>query len=160
MAQKENKPGRKLIAKQRQIQACELRMQGLSYSKIAKIMGVPLNTAYFAAQRALKELNEKSSEAAEEYRTLTAMRLDALLAAIWDDAIGGDTTKIETALKILKQQSALFGLDAPKRIDLQTTQLVELLAISARADELQVIDAQFETTEEPKQLQGKDHEKK
>ena len=45
-------------------------------------------------------------------RELEASRLDALQAALWQDAVDGNTQAVQTVLKIMDQRAKLLGLHA------------------------------------------------
>lgn len=94
-------------------QALEMRRKGLDTYTIAKRLGLSVNKttgllrSTFAEARALV--------GAAEHRELLDMevdRLDALQAALWDDAIGGDVRAAEACLKLIMARSRLLGLDA------------------------------------------------
>ena len=46
-----------------------------------------------------------------ELLNLEVTRLDALQAAVWDDAMTGDVRAVEAALKLVQARSKLLGLD-------------------------------------------------
>jgi hypothetical protein len=54
-------------------------------------------------------------EPADELRRLEAERLDALLEAVWPEAMTGRRSAVESALRIMDRRSKLVGLDAPLR---------------------------------------------
>ncbi len=90
-----------------------LRMDGLSHRKIAARLGVAPSTAYKRIHHALAQINAKTAEDAKTMRTLEALRLDELQAALWEKAIAGHGPSIDRILAIMARRARLFGLDGP-----------------------------------------------
>lgn len=98
-------------------QALELRKAGASFDAIARQLGyADKSGAYRAVTRALDGV---LNEAAEELRALDAERLDRLLLAVWQPALGGDHKAMDRALRILEQRARLLGLNAPTQVALK-----------------------------------------
>lgn len=100
----------------RREEAMRLRMGGYSYEQIAKILDVHPSRV---SQLVKQGLQEAANEDAEQLRVIENARLDRLQAAVWQDALKGDSKAIDTVLKISARRAALNGLDAPKKIDLR-----------------------------------------
>ena len=111
---------RRITARQRERQALELRMAGATYAKIAEALGISVAGAHGAVMRALKRLNEKVTEDAEEMRRLELERLDSLMLTLWPQAKRGNQGAIDRILRIMKRRAELLGLDAPARTDVTT----------------------------------------
>lgn len=95
-------------------QALELRMAGYTYDAIAEQLGYRNRSgAYLAVDRALKATLR---EPADHVRELEQDRLDRLQRGVWDDAIKGDSFKVDRVLKIMERRADLLGLDAPKKV--------------------------------------------
>jgi hypothetical protein len=103
--------------------ALEYRKAGMGYQEIADRMGLAgPGSAHKIVQKALKATYQ---EPADEVRKLELVRLDRLMLAWWQAAIGrgktadnkpavppdGDAT--DRVLKIMKQRAVLLGLNAP-----------------------------------------------
>ena len=71
--------------------------------------------AFYAIKRALSDI---VPPAVEEMRTLEGERLDALLAAVWKQAMGGDLKAVDRVLRIIDQRARLLGLNAPVQVGL------------------------------------------
>ncbi len=66
----------RLTAAERRQRAVELRKLGFSYQKIADQMGISVSGAYKMVTTALREINERTAESAQELRRLELERLD------------------------------------------------------------------------------------
>lgn len=105
-----------ITAAQRRERALELRKAGKSYSEIAADLGVTKQGVGKMLKRELTLLAESTQGMAAQYRQLELVRLDKLLAGIWDKAAGGDESAIDRALRIIAQRSKLLGLDMPIKV--------------------------------------------
>ncbi len=74
-------------------------------------IGVSYQTVNNDWHQALFELTEQITPKAAELRTLHTVRLEALLAAAWGEAIGGSLEAIRTCLYIMVQIKNIQGLD-------------------------------------------------
>lgn len=97
--------------------ALELRKAGLTYERIADAIGVSSRgNAHRIVQRALQATIQ---EPADELRKMEGERLDALLRAMWPQAMQGNEKAVQTCLSILDRRAKLFNLDLGKaRIEL------------------------------------------
>jgi hypothetical protein len=99
----------KALAEYRKARAVELRLAGLEYEDIAKQVGYTnKGTAWRTVTKALRE---RVDDAVEELRALEMARLDALQAALWDQAMAGDTRSADAILRIIDRRVRLLGLD-------------------------------------------------
>ena len=94
-------------------QAIELRRQGYTLKRIGQVLGVSTQTAANYVNYCLRELVELTAAATEEYRQLELERLDALQAAIWDQAVSGNLWAIDRCMAIMERRTKLLGLDKP-----------------------------------------------
>ncbi|MDC5696450.1 helix-turn-helix domain-containing protein [Intrasporangium calvum] len=104
------------LAAARRARAIELRTQGWTYQAIADELGyASKGTVYrLVAQALAREI----SDAVEELQQLEAARLDALQAAIWEQAMSGDVDAAQAALCIVMSRCRLLGLlDRPKGLN-------------------------------------------
>lgn len=92
--------------------ALQLRMQGFSYARIGKALGVSKATAWRLVTDALREVAIGTREAAEELRTLELARLDdlwrRLYPALPSQKVG--VAEARVLLRISMQRSVLLGL--------------------------------------------------
>lgn len=128
--------GRSAISKRDLAYKCaELRIRGEGAYSIAQKLGVTEEKAAKLISYDLAKREAKAHRRAEEL-SLALLRLDEMQAAIYGQAIGdecvmmpdgdggytpvkmADDEKIKTVLLIMKQRSALLGLDAPKAMEL------------------------------------------
>lgn len=95
----------------RRSRALELAMAGHDYQTIAERVGFAnRGTSWRAVHDALAA---QIAAHAAEYRALTAARLDALIAAHWEEATTARNPRsAEVVLKAVLQQSKLLGLDS------------------------------------------------
>lgn len=100
-----------LTAKERKQTAVTLRKSGATFATIGAALGVSEQQAHRYVTAALRDLAEKTSETAQELRTLEAQRLDAMLAGLWGKATKGDPQSVTAALRIMERRAKLFGLD-------------------------------------------------
>ena len=85
----------------------------MSYDEVARAVGYSHRGS--AHRAVFKALAEQEVEAVEDLRALELARLDALQAAIWDDAMRGDTRAASAILRIIDQRVRLLGLQALQR---------------------------------------------
>lgn len=97
----------------REASALELRKTGATYEAIAQSVGYSDRSA--AAKAVSRALAATIQEPADELRRLEGERLDALLGAVWPEAMTGRRSAVDSCLRIMDRRSKLFGLDAPSR---------------------------------------------
>lgn len=96
------------LATARHTRAVELALQGHSYQAIADQLGYAnRGTVHRIVKNALAE---HADTTIDEHRQLAVARLDALLWAVWEQAMAGDTIAVAAALKIVTQQAQIQGL--------------------------------------------------
>jgi hypothetical protein len=97
-----------------QTECLQLRLEGKSFRAIAEATGIPLATVYARVEDAIAlEVNPK----AEQLRAIECERLDLYLSRLRVRIDKGDTSAIQTALRISERRSKLLGLDMPQRIE-------------------------------------------
>ena len=106
---------KEIKAHDRQLEALALRKAGVQYADIATKLGYRAASGAWRAVRAA--LKKTLQEPAEELRVLAEARLDAMLLAIWPQAVKGSQGAIDRALRIEQRRAELRGLDAPKNLD-------------------------------------------
>lgn len=98
-------------AVQRRTRAVELASRGYSYQAIAHELGYGHRaSAYRAVQQ---ELERVPAEAVAEYRRVVLERLNLLQAALWERAMKGDESAVNSVLKVIQLQIRVLGLDRP-----------------------------------------------
>jgi hypothetical protein len=111
-----NRKGAAEQAAQRRPQALALRQQGFSYRAIAAQLGLSQSQAIRDVRSALSALSEQEREEAALLRRLENERLDAMLVALWPDAIAGKLLAVDRVLAISDRRAKLWGLYAPTRV--------------------------------------------
>ena len=119
----DSKASKKIVrGREREEEALGLRLGGLTYRVIGERMGISESGAYKAIIRALKRLNERIAEKAEEVRRLELERLDKMLRGLWPSALRGNQGAIDRVLRIMQRRAMYLGLDAPKALDVRVTE--------------------------------------
>lgn len=98
----------------RQHRALKLRLEGKTWAAIAAELDYADHTGPYHAVSSL--LDRQESESAQEYRQMEDMRLDALLAKYWPDALAGDLKAAEFVARLHDRRVKLHGLAAPTRV--------------------------------------------
>ena len=98
--------------------AVQLRVLGYTHQVIADKLGYSTPSAsYKAVMRELNATAREQSESNEELRTLELKRLDQWLESITTQAVKGDLSAVNTAVRISESRRTLLGLDAPKQLE-------------------------------------------
>lgn len=106
---------------EREQEVIKLRRAGLAWSQVASQLGFANESGPFKVfRRVLARRLEELNESVDEVRALELDRLDAMLrGGLFAKAQGGDVYAIDRVLKISERRSALLGLDAAKRVEVQ-----------------------------------------
>ena len=99
-------------AVQRRTRAVELASRGYSYEAIAREVGYGNRGSAHRAVR--QELERLPVEAVAEYRRVVLERLSMLQAAVWERAMKGEESAVNSALKVIQLQVRVLGLDRPE----------------------------------------------
>ena len=106
--------------------------------------------------RVMRQRRTKIAEGLDQLLDLQDERLNRILTASWTQAIQGDSTAINTVLRIMERQSKLWGLDAPTKTEVtgadggavqvqavteEERQAAALSVLSFRADREQAAEA-------------------
>ena len=86
------------------------RVTGLSLRQIGQEENPPISLQR-VAQLISRAVTEMVAEPLEQVRRLELLRLDKLLAAVWEGAMGGDIACVDRALAIMTRRARLLGLD-------------------------------------------------
>lgn len=100
---------------QRQLQALELRKQGLTYRDIGDKLSISYQQAHNDVNAELKRLATLTLESAEGLRQLELERLDMLIKGLEPMARVGNPRAVTAYLRVMERRAKLLGLDAPVR---------------------------------------------
>jgi len=117
---KESKTSRrKVVAREREATAWELRKAGLNGVEIAKRLGVTPAAVSAILKRVMAGLAEETRGTAREIVALELVRLDRMHAGLYAGAVAGNVRAVEACLKIQERRAKLEGLDAQTKIMLK-----------------------------------------
>jgi len=123
---------RRVQAAFRRQKALEMRRDGASYVEIQEALGYASHSgAYQAVRDALSALNV---ELTEEVRQLEVARLDRMLARLMPliDRPDPDLGAMDRVLAIMARRSSFLGLDAPKKLEVDTNIDVFVREVAAK----------------------------
>ena len=96
----------------------DYRLQGKPWSSIAKLVNLPVGEAKAIHDAHLREVDR---EPAELVRAAHRVRLNRYMQGVHAAAKRGDTEAIGDAVKLLKREAELLGLDRPSRVEVGIT---------------------------------------
>lgn len=102
---------RRLVARERDRQALELRIQGLTFAAIGANLGVTWQAAQQAVKRSLNATKAAIAENADELRAIEAERLEKITEILWPRVLEGDLRAIDRVLRARESFRRLTGLD-------------------------------------------------
>ncbi len=105
---------RRLEAMKREQQALELRMAGRTWLEISLALGYADNSGPIRAVEGL--LKRTLTPTVEHWRALSAERLSKILEVFWPRMVGGDEGAGKICLRAVSDLRALFGTDAPIKV--------------------------------------------
>jgi hypothetical protein len=117
---------RRIEAKEKQKQALQMRMAGLTFDQIAERLGYKTKAGAFEAVNVA--LNGIPEADAKLYKRVNLERLNRLLVAFWSIAISGDHKAAAMCLSIMVEMSKLAGAYAPVEMKLDITDRIRELA--------------------------------
>ena len=107
-----------IIARQREVEATDLRIAGLATDEIAHQMGMTESGVVSAISRTLERYRKHTRENAQELLEMELRRCDEMMRSIYPIAVAaiidssmGRKTAIELCLKIMKRRDRLSGLE-------------------------------------------------
>lgn len=106
---------RRIVAKDKQRQAIELKLAGASYRAIADRLGYGGPSGAYKA--VITGLKEAVREPAEELVTVELERLDRIFLGHWPAAIRGNKAATDACIKVMERRAKLLGLDAPTKVE-------------------------------------------
>lgn len=123
----------RILAKEKQRKALELRKAGASFDTIADQLGyADASGAYRAVQTAMKVLHQ---EPALELRTVQVERLNHMLLTLWPKVQNGDERAIDTSLRVMDKIDRLMGTDAAQQVDVNINQNNAILVVDGDKDD-------------------------
>src|SRR6185503_7619157 len=90
----------------------ELKAEGFSTAKIAKVLQLDPKQVYKRFRRAV-EVADKDPQVVHDvtqFREKQHARLEKLIGVLWENALLGDLKNMEMLLKLMTRQAALWGL--------------------------------------------------
>lgn len=115
---------RRLAARERDRQALELRIRGLTFAAIGEHLGFTWQAAQQAVNRSLDATRVVIAERADELRAIEAERLDKITEVLWPRVLEGDLRAIDRVLRARESYRRLTGLDMSPDNDVQGPQIV------------------------------------
>lgn len=123
----------RIIAKEKQRQALELRKGGATYAAIAQAVGY--NDASAARKAIEKAIEATIQEPAVELKTLNIERLNHMLLTLWPKVQQGDERAIDTSLRVLDKLDRLMGTEAAQQVDVNVHQQNAILVIDGSKED-------------------------
>lgn len=103
---------RRLATAERRARILELRIRGQSLARIAKTVGISVQSVH---RHISKAIDRRARELASELLEVELMRLDEMQEGLWLDATTGEWRSVEAVLQIMARRAKLLGLDAPTK---------------------------------------------
>lgn len=123
----------RILAREKQRRALELRKSGATYDAIARAAGY--YDASAARKAVVSAMAEIVQEPAQELKTLQVERLNHMLLVTWSQVQAGDTRAIDSALRIMDKLDRLMGTEAAQKVDIQHDHSGAVLVIEGSRDE-------------------------
>ena len=109
----------KVVARERELKAIELRKAGAAYEQIGRTLGITHEGARKAVLRALARIIDLTNETAETYRQLQLVRIDDMRKSVWAQARSGHLAAIDRVLRLDEREARLLGLFAPEQAEVR-----------------------------------------
>ncbi|MFI7096855.1 hypothetical protein [Streptomyces lydicus] len=139
------------------------RAAGESMTSIAESFGVSRNTLSKDFTRAYKSYLEEEKAEADVWRRFQTDRYEALLAAVWPDALTGDVRANEQASKLIDKLCRLNGWDVPVKAEVSGPDGGPIALASGSLEEMEQlfniarqVHADDEVEEDDEELEGED----
>lgn len=113
---KRNSPAWWTAVRQRELQAVELHLAGVTYDRIAEQLGFEggRGGAHKAVSRLLAR---QENEAAEEMKQTAGAQLRRLMVAVMPKAVAGDLKACSELRRLNESWRRLYGLDSPFKVE-------------------------------------------
>ncbi len=96
------------------------KVAGMSTQDIANITGLPHAPVQQLIIDAIAKVTTEVDELAIHEYALASLRIDALIQAVWPQAISGDVKAIEAAAKLLDRRAKMTGSDRERQAPTST----------------------------------------
>lgn len=133
----------------KQKRVLEAKKAGMTWAQAAKVGGYA--NASNAQKAAMALLEDTASETVEQYRAVSSLRLERLLAAVWANALAGDGAAWDRARQVTMDLAKLHGAIMPTRLEI-TDQMDR--EIAELASTLAAADGTFDITSLPGEAEG------
>lgn len=107
---KETKPSR-LGHTERQREAIEYRITGMTFDEIGKRMGITPQGAYQLVTRAMNAHQSVTAELVNEHRALDVARMEEIVRILWPRVQEGHLDSVDRVFKAAQRKAALLGMD-------------------------------------------------
>ena len=107
---KETKPSR-LGHTERQREAIEYRITGMTFDEIGKRMGITPQGAYQLVTRAMNAHQSVTAELVNEHRALDVARMEEIVRILWPRVQEGHLESVDRVFKAAQRKAALLGMD-------------------------------------------------
>lgn len=121
MADKKKARAKMPLAAERREKALEARKAGFTYQAIGDSLGISRQAAHKSVMEALRIINDKIAEAAEEVRTIELERVDALFKIAYQQALKGRRGAIADCIRLMDRRAKYLGLDAKRELEVTHT---------------------------------------
>lgn len=128
-----SKGGGRILAKQKQRQALELRKAGASYHDIAQAVGYKDQSG--ARKAVIRAFGEVIQEPVTELRNMQVERLNHMLMTLWPKVQQGDESAIRTSLAVMDKMDRLQGTEAAQTMDVNVTSKAAVLVVDGNKDD-------------------------
>jgi AraC-like DNA-binding protein len=125
--------GGRIISREKQRKALELRKGGATYDQIADACGYSDPSG--ARKAVVAAFGELIQEPATEVKSLQVERLNHMLLVLWPKINQGDERAIDTSLRIMDKMDRLMGTEAASTVDVNVHQQGAILVIDGSKED-------------------------
>lgn len=93
----------------------DLARRGKRASVISRETGLPQKVVQKVIKRELELSRRRNLANMDRKKTMQVERIEKLIDAVWDCAMGGNCNAVKTLTELMKRESELLGLDAPAK---------------------------------------------
>lgn len=149
MPRKTGKAAHREVANQtaieeRRVKVAVAILNGLTYREIAAQLNVSTGTVTADRRAILTEWRKHYTDKADQYVAIQLRRLDVLLNAIWQQAVGNDDTApslphVDRIIRIIERQERLLGIGAGSPAQNPAAQVNVNIHIDDFTDDIQAV---------------------
>lgn len=125
---------RNIKAREREVEALELRKAGATYRMIGARLGISAPAAHKRVMDALHSIAETTSEKATDVLAIETERLDSMLLGLWEKARRGDVAAVDRVVRIMQRRADMLGIDAASKHEVTGKDGRPIRIEDARAD--------------------------